>query len=263
MTGNIAACHPAPPPPPPHHACEPLNSEMSAAEFFDRLFSATDKDKNGTINMQELGDLLEYARQQSGAGGGSPVQDSAVQHVLQQADTTGDGALNYDEFMQFLKSALVETESPVPTTTPTTSPTAAEQYNPATDGMMIDQNHTTEEMKGAGYGGDYSSTCHNTITVDAEALFEEFQAQYQGCIHDQNTMIEFRNFLQSSKGMNCDQANAVVGAINPAYQHHTNNSTSAPINTADIFSANIAPSAPSEHEDHHNASAYSHQHAHH
>jgi len=53
-------------------------------------------DKNGKINQQELRKLLS---------GGSLVPIDQVDKIIQQADTDGDGELDYQEVLRYIKQS--------------------------------------------------------------------------------------------------------------------------------------------------------------
>jgi Ca2+-binding EF-hand superfamily protein len=107
-------------------------SEADAA-LFNKLFSVTDKDGSGDVNLQEFGDLLEFSRQQSGMGTG-PIQGSVVDQILNQVDTSGDGTLSQEEFAAFLDSAMSEGTSS--TASPAATQESAEPTGSAVPGSM-------------------------------------------------------------------------------------------------------------------------------
>ncbi|KAM5338852.1 calmodulin-alpha-like [Glossophaga mutica] len=65
-------------------------SEEQVAEF-KAAFTRFDKNGDGTINVQELGDVLK-------ALGQNPTEDE-LKNIIAQVDTDGDGAISFPEFL--------------------------------------------------------------------------------------------------------------------------------------------------------------------
>jgi len=65
-------------------------------KYLRMVFERFDLDKNGKINQQELRKLLS---------GGSLVPIDQVDKIIQQADTDGDGELDYQEVLRYIKQS--------------------------------------------------------------------------------------------------------------------------------------------------------------
>lgn len=65
-------------------------------KYLRMAFEKFDADKNGKINAQELRNIL---------GGGSIVPIEKVERIIKQADTNGDGELDYNEVLKYIKSS--------------------------------------------------------------------------------------------------------------------------------------------------------------
>jgi len=64
-------------------------------KYLRMAFEKFDLDKNGKINASELRNLL---------GGGSIVPLAKVEKIIQQADQNGDGELDYEEVLRYIKT---------------------------------------------------------------------------------------------------------------------------------------------------------------
>ena len=202
MNTAVATAPQATQTPPPQAA----QATAEEAALFDKLFATTDGDKSGSVGVQELGDFLEFTRQQNGSVG-SPLSGNVVNEVLRQADISGDGTLDQSEFTQFLQSAMKQgTEASSGQAAPATLP--GETTEPGT-GTMVDPSDTAAEMTGC-------CACAQGETSELEALFAEYDTGYGANVDSQNKMIEFRNWLQHTKGMDFDQANTAMLAMTEA-----------------------------------------------
>jgi calcium-dependent protein kinase len=65
-------------------------------KYLRMVFERFDLDKNGKINQQELRKLLS---------GGSLVPVDQVEKIIKQADTDGDGELDYEEVLRYIKQS--------------------------------------------------------------------------------------------------------------------------------------------------------------
>lgn len=65
-------------------------------KYLRMAFEKFDADKNGKINAQELRNIL---------GGGSIVPIEKVERIIKQADTNGDGELDYNEVLKYIKTS--------------------------------------------------------------------------------------------------------------------------------------------------------------
>ncbi|XP_054446763.1 calmodulin-like [Pteronotus mesoamericanus] len=68
---------------------EELSKEQVAE--FKAAFTRFDKNGDGTINVQELGDVLRTLGQ-------NPTEDE-LKNIIAQVDTDGDGAISFPEFL--------------------------------------------------------------------------------------------------------------------------------------------------------------------
>ena len=58
------------------------------------VFMVFDKDKSGTISAEELKSVMKVI--------GEKLTDQEIEDAIRLADTTGDGEVDYDEFIQFV-----------------------------------------------------------------------------------------------------------------------------------------------------------------
>jgi len=65
-------------------------------KYLRMAFEKFDTDKNGKINALELRNIL---------GGGSIVSLDKVERIIKQADTNGDGELDYNEVLKYIKTS--------------------------------------------------------------------------------------------------------------------------------------------------------------
>lgn len=72
-------------------------SQEQVAEF-KAAFSRFDKNKDGTINVQELGDILKTLGQK-------PTEEE-LKELIARVDTDGDGAISFEEFLAEMKKRL-------------------------------------------------------------------------------------------------------------------------------------------------------------
>lgn len=108
--------------------------DAEEAALFEQLFNVTDEDKSGSASMQEFGDLLQYAQQQSGAANSRPLNPAVVEQVFNQADSSGDGSLSEQEFNQFVGQAMAigeQTQSQGPASAPVSGAASAPMTPPA------------------------------------------------------------------------------------------------------------------------------------
>jgi len=72
------------------------NHLYKTEKYLRMAFEKFDLDKNGKINAEELRKIL---------GGGSLVALSKIETIISQADTDGDGELDYMEILHYIKQA--------------------------------------------------------------------------------------------------------------------------------------------------------------
>jgi calmodulin len=58
------------------------------------VFMVFDKDQSGTISADELRNVMKVI--------GEKLTDQEIEDAIKLADTTGDGEVSYDEFIQFI-----------------------------------------------------------------------------------------------------------------------------------------------------------------
>jgi len=58
------------------------------------VFMVFDKDQSGTISAEELRNVMRVI--------GEKLTDQEIEDAIKLADTTGDGEVSYDEFIQFI-----------------------------------------------------------------------------------------------------------------------------------------------------------------
>jgi calmodulin len=58
------------------------------------VFMVFDKDQSGTISAEELRNVMRVI--------GEKLTDQEIEDAIRLADTTGDGEVSYDEFIQFI-----------------------------------------------------------------------------------------------------------------------------------------------------------------
>jgi calmodulin len=58
------------------------------------VFMVFDKDQSGTISADELRNVMRVI--------GEKLTDQEIEDAIKLADTTGDGEVSYDEFIQFI-----------------------------------------------------------------------------------------------------------------------------------------------------------------
>lgn len=60
------------------------------------VFAVFDKDQSGTINAEELRSVMRIV--------GEKMTDAEIEDAIRLADTTGDGEVDYEEFVSFVMS---------------------------------------------------------------------------------------------------------------------------------------------------------------
>ena len=80
-------------------------SEESFREFeesnFEESFRKFDKDGNGVIDRKELRAMIHHLYQQGGRT--RKPSDTEIAHFMKMADIDGDGKIDYEEFVLFMK----------------------------------------------------------------------------------------------------------------------------------------------------------------
>lgn len=70
-------------------------------EFFKESFREFDKDGNGVIDRKELRAMIHHFYQLGGHT--NEPTDKQIAHLMKMADIDGDGKINYEEFVLFMK----------------------------------------------------------------------------------------------------------------------------------------------------------------
>jgi len=70
-------------------------SEEQLQEYLQKLFMVGDRDKNGTLDREELGRLLEWS--------GFKFEFKSVDSMLERCDLNGDGVIQFSEFAEMMK----------------------------------------------------------------------------------------------------------------------------------------------------------------
>ncbi|KAF2137464.1 uncharacterized protein K452DRAFT_312287 [Aplosporella prunicola CBS 121167] len=71
------------------------SKQMDSDEELREAFAAFDKDGSGTINAEEVRHVMK--------GIGENLTDGEIDEIIKQADTNGDGLIDYNEFVKFTK----------------------------------------------------------------------------------------------------------------------------------------------------------------
>ncbi|KAJ7489346.1 calmodulin 1 [Mycena latifolia] len=68
--------------------------DTDSEEEIRQAFAVFDKDGNGTISVSELQQVMRSL--------GEKLTDREVEEMIREADTDGDGEINYDEFLKMM-----------------------------------------------------------------------------------------------------------------------------------------------------------------
>uniref|UniRef100_A0A2K6L532 EF-hand calcium-binding domain-containing protein 11 n=3 Tax=Colobinae TaxID=9569 RepID=A0A2K6L532_RHIBE len=78
-------------------------TEEQIAEFKE-AFSLFDKDGDGTITTKELGAVMTSLGQNPTEAELQDMINEEVDETIREADTDGDGQVNYEEFVQMMSA---------------------------------------------------------------------------------------------------------------------------------------------------------------
>ncbi|XP_071087909.1 calmodulin-4-like [Haliotis cracherodii] len=79
-------------------AMEPIERKEREGAHLRRLFHALDANKDGLLSPDELHVLLQSAASECGV----EVPKSTAEQIVKELDVSGDGKLNFEEFLVFL-----------------------------------------------------------------------------------------------------------------------------------------------------------------
>ncbi|KAK7613018.1 hypothetical protein IWX49DRAFT_51713 [Phyllosticta citricarpa] len=72
------------------------SKSMDSEQELRQAFAVFDRDGTGTIDASELSHVLKSL--------GEKLSDAEIDEIIKQADLNGDGAIDYNEFVRFIKS---------------------------------------------------------------------------------------------------------------------------------------------------------------
>ena len=79
-------------------------SEAQITEFANAMFDEFDKNKNGTIDVQEVRTALERIAEANN----TKVSEEDVAQAMKDLDTNSDGVITREEFFKLVKLSITE-----------------------------------------------------------------------------------------------------------------------------------------------------------